>query len=66
MLLLPVIYIQQTGNENTQNYQVEVVILILQQNLVTNLQGKGKGRINSQTLGVKGLTFRHNNISSVP
>ena len=31
--------IQQTGNENTQMYQVEVVILILHQILGTILQG---------------------------
>ena len=30
---------QQTGNENTQTYQVEVVILIYHQILVTYLQG---------------------------
>ena len=32
--------IQQTGNENTQTYQEEVVTLIYHQILVTNLQGK--------------------------
>ena len=31
--------IQQIGNENTQTYQVEVIILIQHQILVTNLQG---------------------------
>ena len=31
--------IQQAGNENTQNYSVEVAILIKHQILVTNLQG---------------------------
>ena len=31
--------IQQTGNENTQMYQVKVVILIQRQILVTYLQG---------------------------
>ena len=30
---------QQTGNENTQMYQVEVVTFIKQQILVTNLNG---------------------------
>ena len=51
--------IQQTGNENTQMHQVEVVILIQLQILVTNLQGnvsQQEGRINNQILGVKGLT----------
>ena len=31
--------IQQTGNENTQTYQIEVLILIYQQILLTNSQG---------------------------
>ena len=31
--------IQQTGNENTPTYQVEVVVLIQHQILVTNLNG---------------------------
>ena len=31
--------IQQTGNENTQIYQVDAVILIQYQILITNLQG---------------------------
>ena len=31
--------IQQTGNENTQTYQVDAVILIQYQILITNLQG---------------------------
>ena len=30
---------QQTGNENTQTYQVEVIFLIYHQTLLTNLQG---------------------------
>ena len=30
---------QQTVNKNTQTHQVEVVVLIFQQILVTNLQG---------------------------
>ena len=30
---------QQTGDENTGTYQIEVVILIKHQSLVTNLQG---------------------------
>ena len=41
---------QQTGNENTQTYQVEVVILIYHQILVTYLQGNVQqleGRINN-------------------
>ena len=49
---------QQTGNENIQTYQVEAVILIWHQVLLTNLQGKVtllEGRINNQILGVKGL-----------
>ena len=29
----------QTGNENTQTYQVEVVLLISYQILITNLHG---------------------------
>ena len=42
--LLPIMYtemyiIQQTGNENTQTYQGEVVIWILHHILATNLQG---------------------------
>ena len=43
MWLLPPWYpyiIQQTGNENTQTYQVEVVILIKHQIFETNFQGK--------------------------
>ena len=51
---------QQAGNENTQAYQVEVVISILLQILVTKLQGNVKQpeeRINNQILGVKGLTI---------
>ena len=42
MLLLPIVYshiIQQTGNEITQIYQVQDIILIEHQILVTNLQG---------------------------
>ena len=31
--------IQQAGNENIQTYQVEVIISILLQILITNLQG---------------------------
>ena len=30
---------QQTGNENTQTYQVDIVVLIKHQILITNLQG---------------------------
>ena len=33
--------IEETGSENTQTYQVEVLILIWQQILVTYLQGNG-------------------------
>ena len=52
-------YIQQTRNENTQTYQVEVVILIEHQILVTYLQGNVQqleGRTDNQIMGVKGLT----------
>ena len=48
----------KTGNENTQTYQGEVVTLIKQHILVTNLHGnvqQPKGRINNQSLGVTGL-----------
>ena len=41
----------QKGNENTQTYQVEVVVLICHQILVTNLQRNMyqlEGRINHQ------------------
>ena len=51
---------QHKGNENTQTYQVEVVILIQYHILVTYLQGNVKqleGRINNQILGVKGLNI---------
>ena len=51
--------IQQTaGNENIQTYQVAVFVLILYQILITNLKGyvwQLEERIDSQTLGVKGL-----------
>ena len=50
--------IQQTGNENIHTYQVEVMILIQPQILVTNLQGNVwqlVGRINNPILGVKEL-----------
>ena len=50
--------IQQIGYENTQTYQVEVVVLIYHLILVTHLQGNVQqleGRINNQTLGVKRL-----------
>ena len=30
---------EQTGNENTQTFQVEVIILIYHKILITNLQG---------------------------
>ena len=51
--------IQQTGYENTQIDQVEVVILIWHQILVTTLHGNAlqlEGRIINQILGVKKLT----------
>ena len=47
------------ANENTQTYQVEVVILIQYQILLTNFPGiekKLEGRVNNQILGVKGLS----------
>ena len=50
--------IQQTGSENTQTYQVQDIILMKHQFLITNLQGNVlqlKGRINNQILGVQGL-----------
>ena len=46
------------GNENTQTYQVEVVILIQHKILVFNSPENGyqlDGRINNQTFGDKGL-----------
>ena len=54
-------YFQQAVDENTQTYQLEVVILIFRQILATNLQGivwQQERRINNQTLGVKGLTLQ--------
>ena len=51
---------KQMGDENTQTFQVEVVILIKHQILITNLQGnvwQREGRINDQILGVKGLKY---------
>ena len=48
------------GDENTQTFQVEIVILIKHQILITNLQGnvwQREGRINNQILGVKGLKY---------
>ena len=56
--LLPIIsyIIQETGNENTQTYRVEVVILVKHQILVINLRGhllQLKGRINDRILGVR-------------
>ena len=50
--------IQQTDDENIHTYQVEVVILIEQKTVITNLQGNVEqleGRNNNQILGVKGL-----------
>ena len=50
--------IQQTDDENIQTYQVEVVILIEQKTVITNLQGNVEqleGRNNNQILGVKWL-----------
>ena len=51
---------QQTDNENTQTYQVKVVILIYHQILMTNLQGhlqQVERRVNNQILGIKGLIY---------
>ena len=48
------------SDENTQTFQVEVVILIKHQILITNLQGnvwQREGIINDQILGVKGLKY---------
>ena len=50
--------IQQTDDENIHTYQVEVVILIEQKTVITNLQGNVEqleGRNNNQILGVKWL-----------
>ena len=50
--------IQQTGNENAQIDQLEVVILIWHQILKTTLHrnvSQLEGRINNQILGVQGL-----------
>ena len=47
-----------TGNKNNQTNQVEVVIFIQHQILVTNLQGdvlQLEERINNQILGLTGL-----------
>ena len=49
---------QQTDNENTQTYQVKVVLLIYHQILMPNLQGhlqQVERRVNNQILGFKGL-----------
>ena len=46
---------QQIGNENTQTHQVEIVILIKHQILVTSLQANVQqleGRIDNQIMGV--------------
>ena len=43
LLLLMFYIIQQTDDENIQTYQVEVVILIEQKTLITNLQGSVRG-----------------------
>ena len=50
--------IKQTGNENSQTYQVVVICLIKHQILVTNLQGNVlqlERRIYNHILGVQGL-----------
>ena len=50
--------IQKTDDENIHTYQVEVVILIEQKTVITNLQGNVEqleGRNNNQILGVKWL-----------
>ena len=50
--------IKQTGNENTQTYQLVVICLIKHQILVTNLQGNVvqlERRIYNHILGVQGL-----------
>lgn len=47
------------SDENTQTFQVEVVILIKHQILITNLQGnvwQFEERIYNQILGVKGVS----------
>ena len=52
--------IQQTGNENIQSSQVEVVVLIQHQILITYLQGNVwqlEGRINIQISGIKLLSI---------
>ena len=52
--------IQQTGNENIQSSQVEVVVLIQHQILITYLQGNEwqlEGRINIQISGIKLLSI---------
>ena len=48
--------------KHMQNYQVEVVILILNQSFVANLRGIVKqleGRINNQILEIKGPNVNH-------
>ena len=50
------------GNENTQTYQEEVVILIYHKKTYKKLQVnvyQVEGKINNQTLGVKGLNHHH-------
>ena len=50
--------IQETNNENTQTYQLEVVVLIYHRILVACLQGNVwqlEGRVNNQILRAKGL-----------
>ena len=49
---------EQTDDENTQTYQVKVVILIYHQILMPNLQGhlqQVERSVNNQILGLKGL-----------
>ena len=53
-----------SGNENTESYQVEIVILIKHWILITNSQGnvyQPEGRIKNQILGVKsGFLYLYN------
>ena len=54
---------REAGNEDTQAYWVEVVLTIKNPNSPDQLQRivqKQEGRINSQILGVKGLTLKKN------
>ena len=60
--------VQQTGKENTQTYQVELVIVIVNQIVVTNLKGnmqQQEGRVNHQILGVKALTVHNERVTEL-